>query len=223
MSGATVTASIGAAVVTRLARDIAENAAWLSELDGAVGDGDHGVNMRNGLELAARRVPADATIGTGFTVVAETLMNDVGGAMGPLYGVFFLALAEAAGDRPALDAEAFAAMLAAGAKAVVDLGGARPGDKTLVDVLDPATARFAAAVAEGEAFGSALAAMVATAEERRDATKDLVARLGRSSRVAERSLGHIDAGAASCAVLLRSIATSLREQLDSADAVRTDH
>lgn len=213
MTAPTVATTCGPRLIARLAIDIADSAEWLSELDGAIGDGDHGVNMRRGMELAVGQLDSVTSLSDSLRLVGNTLLDDIGGAMGPLYGVFFLALSDAAEGHAEIDAQQFAQMLDDGTTAVVDLGGARLGDKTLVDVLIPASTAFDHAVQSGESFDNALVAMCRASAESRDATKILVARLGRSSRLAERSRGHIDAGAASCAVVLRSIATTFLECL----------
>lgn len=215
MSAEVVPTSIGYEVVARLAADLAAAAAWLSELDGTSGDGDHGVNMRTGMELALSRVEPDASVSAAMRVVGNTLLEDVGGAMGPLYGVFFLALADASDERQAIDAECVRAMLSDGAGSVVELGGAQLGDKTLVDVLVPAADTFEAALSAGDGLGSALEVARQTAERSRDATETMVARIGRAARAGERSRGHIDAGAASCALILGAICLVFAENIQS--------
>jgi len=215
VSGELIPTAIGGTVVIRLAADVGESAAWLSQLDGASGDGDHGVNMRTGMELAAERVESGASISDALRKVGDTLLEDVGGAMGPLYGVFFLALADASAGREWLDAECVRAMLAGGAEAVIELGGASVGDKTLVDVLVPTVEAFEGALAANERFVVALGTAADTAEQRRDATKEMVARVGRAARAGERSRGHIDAGAASCALILVAICSVFAENIQS--------
>jgi dihydroxyacetone kinase-like protein len=215
VSAEVIPAGIGRDVVVRLAVDIGEGAAWLSELDGASGDGDHGVNMRTGIELAAERVEPGASISDALRKVGDTLLEDIGGAMGPLYGVFFLALAEASAGREWIDAEGVSAMLAAGADAVIELGGAEVGDKTLIDVLVPAAEALDAARVAGESLGAALESTAIAAERSRDATKEMVARIGRAARAGERSRGHIDAGAASCALIIKAICAVFAENIQS--------
>lgn len=213
MSREVVPSLIGPEVVSQLAYDIAEAAPYLSELDGATGDGDHGINMTKGFSLAASRVDASSNLSACLDVLSGTLIDDVGGAMGPLYGVFFEALAAEASGHEWIDAATFAAMLESAVRAVLEIGGATLGDKTLADVLIPSLDDVSTRLAAGDPFDEILVSMSATAEQSRDATKDLVARLGRASRVAERSRGHIDAGAASCAVILQSLAATLRRRL----------
>jgi dihydroxyacetone kinase phosphoprotein-dependent L subunit len=206
------------AVVTGLIEVINANRAYLSEIDGAIGDGDHGINMSKGFTAAGARLAAGppAGLGQALGVLGEVLVNDVGGSMGPLYGTFFQAMSEAVGTREYLDAATFAAMLGAGLAAIQEIGSAKVGDKTLVDALAPARAAFDDAVAAGLPFAEGLVRMAAAAEAGRDSTRDMVARIGRASRLGERSRGVLDAGATSCALLLRSMATTIGSAMAAA-------
>jgi dihydroxyacetone kinase-like protein len=215
VSAEVIPANIGHAVLVRLAADVDASAAWLSELDGASGDGDHGVNMRTGMRLADERVEPGSSVSDALRKVGDTLLEDIGGAMGPLYGVFFLALADASAGREWIDAECALTMLSDGAAAVIDLGGAEVGDKTLIDVLVPTVGAFREALASGEGLAAALGTAADAAGRRRDATKYMVARIGRAARAGERSRGHIDAGAASCALILGAICSVFAENVQS--------
>jgi phosphoenolpyruvate---glycerone phosphotransferase subunit DhaL len=199
-------------VVADLVAVINANKAWLSEIDGAIGDGDHGINMSKGFTAAGQRLaaapPKDLT--GALAALGETLVEGVGGSMGPLYGNFFLAVSEALGARATVDAPAVSAMLDAGLAAIQEIGGAKVGDKTLLDALVPARDAFAGAIQAGKPFRAALEEMAAAAEKGRDATKGMVARVGRASRLGERSRGVLDAGATSCALILATMAKSLR-------------
>ena len=206
-------ATEGPFIVLSLVHVIKDNARYLSELDGAIGDGDHGVNMAKGFALAATRVGETTDLAGGLRVVGETLLTDIGGAMGPLYGTFFVEMAREA-QVPEIDARTFAAMLDAALAGVVDVGGTQVGDKTLVDTLTPACDAFREATAAGLGFRVALQRMVAGAERGRDSTRALVARVGRASRLGERSRGSVDPGAASCALILASMATAITACLD---------
>jgi phosphoenolpyruvate---glycerone phosphotransferase subunit DhaL len=187
----------------------------LSEIDGQTGDGDHGVNMGKGFRMAGERLRAmgDFTFPQGLATLGDTLLSDIGGSMGPLYGTFFTDMAEVLADTDALDAPHFARMLKAGIAAVQGLGDAKPGDKTLVDVLVPAAAAFQAAQAGGQGFADSLLAMKAAAEAGLEATRGMVAKVGRASRLGERSRGTLDAGAASCTMILAAIADGLVQRL----------
>ena len=185
---------------------------FLSEIDGKIGDGDHGINMSKGFRLAGERL-SGAGLAQGFATLGDTLLSDIGGSMGPLYGTFFTEMADALDGAERIDAGRFAAMLRAGVETVADLGGAKPGDKTLMDVLVPAQAAFDAALGRGEDFAACLGAMKEAAAAGLESTRDMVARIGRASRLGERSRGTLDAGAASCNLLLAALADGLLREL----------
>jgi len=196
--------------VADLVATINANRAYLSEIDGAIGDGDHGINMSKGFTVAGERLrDGSRGLSASLAVLGETLLDGVGGSMGPLYGGFFAAMAEALGEREWVDGPALSAMLAAGLSTIQDLGSAKVGDKTLLDTLVPAREAFDAALASGAPLEECLTRMVAAAEKGRDSTKELVARIGRAARLGERSRGVLDAGATSCCLILTSLASSL--------------
>ena len=208
-------------LVLDMAAAVVREQAFLSEIDGKIGDGDHGINMGKGFRLAADRLRAGGPFGLahGLDTLGDTLLSDIGGSMGPLYGSCFTEMAGALNGAERIDAGVFAAMLRAGHAAVTDLGGAKPGDKTLIDVLAPATAAFEAAQAAGEPFAACLAAMRRAAEAGLESTRDMVARIGRASRLGERSRGTLDAGAASCSLLLGTLADGLTTLLHDKEGV----
>ena len=200
------------AILKDLAAVIVANKVWLSDIDGKIGDGDHGSNMAKGFGRAADRVagqtlPLDACL----LVLSDVLMGEIGGSMGPLYGLMFEDMAGAIKGLDRIDADAFSAMLNAGLKGVQGVGNAQVGDKTLIDALVPAVAAFDAAKVSG--FALALDDMIHAAEVGRDSTIDLVARIGRSARLGERSRGVLDAGATSCCLILTSLGQSVRQRL----------
>jgi phosphoenolpyruvate---glycerone phosphotransferase subunit DhaL len=203
----------GARLVQALVQAIQEHAQELSDIDGLTGDGDHGVNMAKGFALAGAQLTGEQDLATSLQALGSVLLNEIGGAMGPLYGSFFRAMARAARGRASIDAATFSAMLHGAQDKVCEVGGAVVGDKTLLDTLAPATAAFDAAVAQGADFGAALTALQAAAERGRDSTKDLVAKKGRASRLGERSRGVLDAGATSCCLLLCTMAEHMRAGL----------
>ena len=203
-------------ILGAMVRVIVANADRLNTLDGAIGDGDHGVNMSKGFRRAGQKLESGSEgLGDGFGVLAETLLDEIGGSMGPLYGSFFLDMSTDLRGRATLDRDGFAAMLRAGVSAVVDLGDGHPGDKSLVDVLVPALAAFEAEAARGGTFSACLAAMDEAAAQGLESTRDMVAKIGRASRLGERSRGHLDAGATSCSLLLHELAEGLRAQLEA--------
>lgn len=206
-------ASAGA-IVLSMADRIVENRAYLSEIDGKIGDGDHGVNMAKGFGMAAERLKGkDASLAQSLDTLGTVLMTEIGGSMGPLYGVMFTEFAETIEGAETVDAAAYSRMLHAGLAGIQSIGSAKVGDKTLLDTLVPAVEAFDAATADGKSFGEALEALVAAAEAGRDSTINLVAKIGRASRLGERSLGVLDAGAASCAIILKELSDGARVRL----------
>jgi dihydroxyacetone kinase phosphoprotein-dependent L subunit len=202
----------GAGFVAELAEVIIANKAYLSEIDGLIGDGDHGVNMAKGFGRAAERTAGeDLTLDQGLAELADVLLSEIGGSMGPLYGLMFTEMAEAIAGIDPLDAPAFGAMLRAGLEGVQGVGSAKVGDKTLIDCLQPAVEAFEAQAAQG--IGPAVDAMKAAAEEGRDSTVDLVARVGRSARLGDRSRGVLDAGATSCCLILTALGNGALRRL----------
>lgn len=203
-------ASEGRPVIDALVAGIHENAARLSQIDGATGDGDHGINMNKGFlrtdELLGQE-PVD--LAQGLSVLGRVLVTEIGGAMGPLYGSFYLDMAAAIGGADQIDGPLFDTMLAAGIAAIQDLGEAKLGDKTLLDALLPAQVAYREALGGGETFAAALGHMAANAEQGAESTRDMVAKVGRASRLGERSRGFLDAGSVSCAIQLRAMADSM--------------
>ncbi|RIY00095.1 dihydroxyacetone kinase subunit L [Aureimonas flava] len=204
----------GGAIVEAMAARIIENKAYLSEIDGRIGDGDHGVNMAKGFGMAAERLAGrDASLAEALALLGEVLMGEIGGSMGPLYGMTFTEFAEGIEGQERIDAALFSAMLRKGLDGVRSIGSAEVGDKTLLDTFVPAVEAFDAATADGRSFAEALDALRAAAERGRDSTIDLVARIGRASRLGERSRGVLDAGATSCAMILDTLAEGAKARL----------
>jgi phosphoenolpyruvate---glycerone phosphotransferase subunit DhaL len=187
-----------------------EHGAHLTELDSAIGDADHGTNLTRGMDAVMAAVePPPSTPGELLKKVGMTLVSSVGGASGPLYGTFFLRGAAAAGDASELDGAALLAVLRAGVEGIVARGKAGRGDKTMYDALAPALDAFEQSLAAGDDVGTAARAAADAAAEGRDATEPMLARKGRASYLGERSVGHIDPGAASSALLLEALAGTL--------------
>ena len=212
----TVTLKDAAPITTEIAAVIIENQALLSEIDGATGDGDHGINMAKGFRLVTERLSGkDFDLREGLATIGDTLLGDIGGSMGPLYGSFFTEMADALGDTDHLDRDRLSAMLRAGEAAIVDLGEAKPGDKTLIDVLTPARTAYDHAAAEGHDFTGCLRVLKQASAEGLESTRTMVARLGRAARLGERSRGTLDAGACSCNLILQSLADGLLTRLEA--------
>jgi len=201
-------------IVLAMADRIVENRAYLSEIDGKIGDGDHGVNMAKGFGMATERLKGkNLSLAASLDTLGTILMTEIGGSMGPLYGVMFTEFAEKLEGVEAIDTATYSRMLHAGLEGIQAIGSAKLGDKTLLDALIPAIEAFDAADAAGKSFAEALDALVAAAEAGRDSTLNLVAKIGRASRLGERSLGVLDAGATSCAIILKELSLGARSRL----------
>lgn len=209
----------GSEIVTGLVETIVSNREYLSEIDGAIGDGDHGINMSKGFAMCGDAIRGrQLTLAQAFDAVSDALMEGIGGSMGPLYGSLFMGMAESARERAALDKHAFLAMLRSGVSELQDISSAGVGDKCLMDTLIPAVAAFELAVQRGESFSAGLDQMKIAAERGRDSTRDLVAKIGRASRLGERSRGVLDAGAVSCCLLLSRLADEVEQRLNTVAA-----
>jgi phosphoenolpyruvate---glycerone phosphotransferase subunit DhaL len=183
------------------------NQAELTELDAAIGDADHGINMVRGMSAVMRKLddmhPAD--LNELLKTVAMTLITSVGGASGPLYGTFFLRFGRATGSASELDLAALATGLHAGLAGIVERGKAEPGDKTMVDALLPAVDAMEMVIKNNGDLAAAVTAARDAAAAGRDATVPLIARKGRASYLGERSAGHMDPGAASMSLLFDAL------------------
>jgi dihydroxyacetone kinase-like protein len=205
----------GAGIIADLIEAIQENKQYLSDIDGAIGDGDHGVNMAKGFTLCAAELeknPGDLSHGLG--VLGKTLMMRIGGAMGPLYGSLFRSMSKAIQDKESIDSQGFGQMLEAAEQGIRGLSQARVGEKSLVDALYPAVESYRNALKQGKDFKESLDAMVEAARAGRDSTKDMVSKIGRSSRLGDRSRGVLDAGASSCCLILETMVSSIKKLLD---------
>ena len=201
-------------LIARVADEIIANKAYLSEIDGKIGDGDHWVNMAKGFARASERIAGrDTSLSEAMSELSDVLMSEIGGSMGPLYGMMFMNMAEAIDDKQAIDADAFAGMIKAGRDGILAIGSAGKGDKTMLDTLIPAVDAFEQSLQSGGDFVAALAAMKKAAVDGRDSTLDMVAKIGRASRLGERSRGVLDAGATSCCMILSSLADGVSAQL----------
>jgi phosphoenolpyruvate---glycerone phosphotransferase subunit DhaL len=190
--------------IATAAEVIEEQRDHLTQLDAAIGDADHGINLARGFAavLSALEAAAPATPGAVLTLTGSTLISKVGGASGPLYGTAFRAAGKALGDTTDADLPGLAAALEAALAGVQRLGAAREGDKTMVDALAPATGAFSKAIAEGASDTDALAALADAAQAGAMATISMQALKGRASYLGPRSVGHEDPGAASTALIL---------------------
>jgi len=187
---------------------LAENRDYLTELDSAIGDADHGQNMDRGFKAVLAKLPsvAGSDIGTILKTAGMTLVSTVGGAGGPLYGTLFMQAGMVTAGKNELAPADVVALFDAGLKGVVMRGKAVLGDKTMVDAITPAVERLRAVVDGGGDLAEGLRQAAAAAEAGMQATIPLVARKGRASYLGERSAGHQDPGATSSYLLFKTAA-----------------
>ena len=205
-------AAVFRAWIVAAAEVIEANRDHLTQLDAAIGDADHGINLARGftavlgaLDDASPRAP-----GAILTLAGNTLISRVGGASGPLYGTAFRRAGKSLGDAADVDLPALSAALDAALAGIQQLGAAREGDKTMVDALAPATRAFSKAIAEGAAADEALGSLAEAAEAGAEATIPMQALKGRASYLGPRSVGHEDPGAVSTALILGALRDAAR-------------
>ena len=203
----------GRVVVDKLIVAIQTNKEYLSDIDGLIGDGDHGINMNKGFTICQERLEDGMGLTEALKTLGRVLMMEIGGSMGPLYGTLFNKMSRASKDEEMITRDVFGKMLSDARIGVSELGSAKVGDKTLMDVLIPADEAYKAAQAADKDFKGCLADMKAAAETGWQSTKDLVAKIGRASRLGERSRGVLDAGATSCNLILQTMADAIIELL----------
>ena len=197
--------------IERYATHIAEQKDYLTELDAAIGDGDHGANMHRGLQavLAKKADLQNTDVGVLLKGVAMTLISTIGGASGALYGTFFLQASTTAEGKTELSSSEFGSLLEKGLAGIVLRGKAALGDKTMIDALQPAIKAYKRSIESGEILEEALSKAVSAAEQGLKSTIPLIARKGRASYLGERSAGYPDPGASSTVLLFRSAAETL--------------
>jgi dihydroxyacetone kinase-like protein len=196
---------------------VAQERGYLTELDAAIGDADHGINMDRGMravlakldELGTVDQPAGSGIGAFLKTVGMTLVSTVGGAAGPLYGTLFLQMGTAAGQAAELSLAQWASAFEAGVRGAQARGKAELQDKTMIDALVPAAQALKAAATSGSSLADALQQAAEAAQQGMKATVPLVARKGRASYLGERSAGCQDPGATSSWLLVRTAAETL--------------
>lgn len=189
-----------------VAQVLAENKQYLTELDAAIGDADHGINMDRGFQKVMSQLPsfADKDIGNILKSAGMALLSTVGGAGGPLYGTFFMRAGAAVAGKNELSDADLVALFEAALDGVLQRGKANLGDKTMVDALTPAVAALKAAVDQGQDTSAVLQQAVAAAEQGMLGTIPLLAKKGRASYLGERSIGHQDPGATSSFLILKA-------------------
>lgn len=207
----TVTKAHIVAWLTRSATVLEANKEYLTQLDAAIGDADHGNNMARGFNAVVDTLPAmeGQDIGAMLKRTGMVLMSKVGGASGMLYSNFFLKAAACVAGKEELSAADLAALLENGLAGIIQRGRAEPGDKTMIDAWSPAVAALNDSLAEAGDLAAAMEACVAAARAGMEATVPMIARKGRASYLGERSVGHQDPGATSTVLLLESLAGAL--------------
>lgn len=211
-------------IVRGMIATIVANRQYLSEIDGLIGDGDHGINMAKGFNGCASRLDAlgqqALNLPTALTQLSEALMDDIGGSMGPLYGNFFIGFVDTLSPYQQADAALFGEALSQAVKRVQAMGNASVGDKTLIDTLAPALEAYNEKIKDNASFAQALQAMTSAAEKGKDSTFNMQARIGRSARLGPRSIGVLDAGATSCFLILQAMAQGLLSHLSTDSSVK---
>jgi dihydroxyacetone kinase-like protein len=184
-----------------------QNKDYLTALDSAIGDADHGINMDRGFQSVIQKKSdwEGADIGGILKSVGMTLMSSVGGASGPLYGTFFLRGGMAVASRQELSDDDILKMLTAGVEGVLQRGRPALGDKTMYDALAPALEALGSSLGNGDQAATALSEAVRAAEAGMQATIPMQARKGRASYLGERSIGHQDPGATSAYLILKAL------------------
>ena len=205
----------GKPIVLKMIEVIQANKVYLSDLDGLIGDGDHGMNMNKGFTICKEHLDGkDFSMTRSLNELGDVLFNEIGGSMGPIYGTVFIEMAEYADDCETITADVFAGMLNAALTGLWEIVEAQVGDKTLIDVLVPARDAFQSAIDSGKPFSQALQDFKEASEAGMRSTKELVSKFGRSARLGERSKGVLDVGAVSCNLILQAMADEMDRLLD---------
>jgi dihydroxyacetone kinase-like protein len=215
IAGASVQASTVTAWMSEIAESVSAERDYLTQLDAAIGDGDHGINMDRGfhaVQEALAEQDTEVPPGRLLIVAGKTLVSTVGGASGPLWGSAFRRVGRSLGDAAEWDADQLVEALAAARDGVVELGAAAPGDKTMVDALTPAVDAMRSSLEGGATLPAAVTAAAEAAEEGARATVPLQARKGRASYLGERSIGHQDPGATSVALVMRALERAVNQE-----------
>ena len=197
----------------RMADVLRENKEYLTELDSAIGDADHGINMDRGFQAILKKLPGleDKDVGTILKTAGMTMVSTVGGAAGPLYGTALMQAGMALAGKRELQANDLSAALEAALKGVMMRGKSKPGEKTMIDAITPAVVAMQNALENGAGLQDTLEQAAAAAEQGMKDTIPMLALKGRASYLGERSIGHQDPGATSSYLLIRTMAEMVRE------------
>lgn len=204
----TINSAIVIDIIKSIAKTLAENKEYLTELDSAIGDADHGINMDRGFNTVLTKLPSleGKDIGTILKTVGMTLVSTVGGASGPLYGTAFMRAGQAVAGKNEIDEKDILTIFEAALQGIKERGKAVAGEKTMIDALEPALKSYRDAVDNNIGLAEALNRAVYAAKEGMEYTKNIIATKGRASYLGERSIGHQDPGATSSYLLLQAAA-----------------
>jgi dihydroxyacetone kinase-like protein len=199
-------------ILNKIGEVIDENKAFLTELDAAIGDGDHGLNMSKGFAALKEKLKDDngSNIGDTLKKAGMALVSNVGGASGPLYGTAFMKAAAVVNGKESIDLNDFGKMLEEALAGIKMRGKAEKGDKTMIDALAPAIATLKAGMEEGLSSEECLYKAKEAAKEGVEYTKTISAKKGRASYLGERSVGHQDPGATSSFLMLETIYNEIK-------------
>lgn len=197
-----------AKIISNIAEVIEENKQYLTDLDAAIGDADHGINLDRGFKAVKEKIPQflDKDIGTLLKGVGMTLVSTVGGASGPLYGTFFMRMGSIASGKKAIDDKDIVAMFEAGLSGIKERGKAQAGDKTMIDAMEPALNELKKSLKDGLKLNEALNIAATASYNGVEMTKKIAAKKGRASYLGDRSIGHQDPGATSSYLMLKTAA-----------------
>jgi dihydroxyacetone kinase DhaL subunit (EC 2.7.1.121) len=195
-------------IISNISEVIEANKQYLTDLDAAIGDADHGINLDRGFKAVKEKMPqfSDKDIGTILKNVGMVLVSTVGGASGPLYGTFFMRMGNAVSGKSTIDDNEIVAMFEAGLSGIKERGRAQAGDKTMIDAIEPALNELKKSLEDGLKFNEALNIAVNASYNGVEMTKKIAARRGRASYLGDRSIGHQDPGATSAYLMIKTAA-----------------
>lgn len=209
--------SEGYVILRHMVKAIQDNKVLLGDVDGLIGDGDHGMNMNKGFTTFwDRNGESNLSFSDGLFELGNVLLGEIGGSMGPIYGTIFMEMSDALTDDE-IGVDELASAFEAGRSGLFEIIDARVGDKTLVDVLSPVCDFLRSSADNGAALKDILSSMKAIAENGKESTKALEAKYGRASRLGARSIGVLDAGATSCCIIIQAMASGIQEILGGSE------
>jgi len=205
----------GYIIVENLVSCIKDNVDYLSEVDGKIADGDHGINMDKGFTITGNRLDGNKlNLTEAMNLLGDVLISEIGGSMGPIYGSYFIELGDGCKGCDTIDRDTYLKMYKTALEVVLSLGTAKLGDKTMLDAMIPGIDAFEAALKVEKNFADCLTDMSSAAKGGMESTKDMVAKIGRSARLGERSRGVLDAGAVSCFLIIENMGNSIKSLMN---------